>query len=129
MHALFSFCRPVFYFPLGCACSVLHLVVFVVFCFIFSLLHSFGVFLYMHIVVFFMVIRFVRSCMHVLFASTVCPPKKYNYNNRIISIEGTFFWDTLYIYCRCHSGFGPPSRFGPPGPNLLVDMDPPVQIS
>ena len=26
---------------------------------------------------------------------------------------------------RCHSGFGPSSRFGPPGPNLLVDMDPP----
>jgi hypothetical protein len=26
---------------------------------------------------------------------------------------------------RCHSGFGPPpSGFGPPGPNLLVDMDP-----
>jgi hypothetical protein len=30
-------------------------------------------------------------------ASTVCPKKKYPYNNRIISIEGTFFWDTLYI--------------------------------
>jgi hypothetical protein len=29
-------------------------------------------------------------------SSTVCPPKKYPYNNRIISIEGTFFWDTLY---------------------------------
>ena len=33
------------------------------------------------------------------------------------------------LEARCHSGFGPPSRFGPPGPNLLVDMDPPVQIS
>jgi hypothetical protein len=30
VHALFSFRRPVFYFPLGCACSVLYLVVFVV---------------------------------------------------------------------------------------------------
>ena len=28
---------------------------------------------------------------------TVCPPKKYPYNNRIISIEGTFLGDTLYI--------------------------------
>ena len=35
-------------------------------------------------------------------------------------------WNTTR---RCHSGFGPPSRFGPPGPNLLVDMDPRVQIS
>ena len=26
--------------------------------------------------------------------------------------------------CRCHSGFGPPRGFGPPGPNPLADMDP-----
>jgi hypothetical protein len=29
--------------------------------------------------------------------STVCPPKKYPYNNRIIAKEGTFLGDTLYI--------------------------------
>jgi hypothetical protein len=28
--------------------------------------------------------------------TTVCPKKKYPYNNRIISIEGTFLGDTLY---------------------------------
>jgi hypothetical protein len=36
------------------------------------------------------------------FRYTVCPPKKYPYNNRIISIEGSFFWDTLYIYAHIH---------------------------
>ena len=29
---------------------------------------------------------------------------------------------------RCHSGFGPPRGFGPPGPDPLADLDPPVQI-
>ena len=29
---------------------------------------------------------------------------------------------------RCHSGFGPPRGFGPPGPNPLADTDPPDQI-
>jgi hypothetical protein len=33
-------------------------------------------------------------CIHIVSipaSSTVCPKKKYPYNNRIISIEGTFF--------------------------------------
>jgi hypothetical protein len=100
VNALFSFCRPVFYFPLGCACSVLYLVVFEVILLYFltvTFVWRLSVCIYSR---FFMLIRFVRSCMHVLLASTVCPPKKYPYNNRIISIEGTFLGDTQYIYCR-----------------------------
>ena len=30
--------------------------------------------------------------------------------------------------CRCHSGFGSPRGFGPPGPDPLADLDPPVQL-
>ena len=31
-----------------------------------------------------------------------------NYNNRIIFIEGTFFWDVLLAYIICHSHFALP---------------------
>jgi hypothetical protein len=53
---------------LGCACSVLYLVVFVVILLYFLTVTFVGVFLYEYSR-FFMVIRFVRSCMHVLFVS------------------------------------------------------------
>jgi hypothetical protein len=36
-----------------------------------------------------------------IYSVHACVPKKYPYNNRIISIEGTFLGDTLYkIYTR-----------------------------
>ena len=51
----------------------------------------------MHIVVFFMVIRFVRSCMHVLFASIFTA----GLSSKVFNIPEYFNWRGLYLLVLC----------------------------
>ena len=51
-----------------------------------------------------------------------------NCESYIITRYHFILFYTIVLLARCHSGFGPPRGFGPPGPDPLADLDPPVQI-
>ena len=40
------------------------------------------------------------------------------------AIVSTYIYGQISEMSRCHSGFGPPRGFGPPGPDPLADLDP-----